>query len=96
MLFMPGFPGIRSKMANPRRRKPSTDDAVPEISNLGRRFAARRIELRLTQQTLADLAGVSRYSVQALERGSGGVKLASVVDIADVLGLRIDATIEPE
>lgn len=83
-------------MANPRRRKLSTDDAMPEISNLGRRFAARRIELRLTQQTLADLAGVSRYSVQALERGSGGVKLASVVEIADVLGLRLTASIESE
>ena len=83
-------------MADPRRRKPSTDDAVPEISNLGRSFAARRIELRLTQQTLADLAGVSRYSVQALERGSGGIKLASVVDIADALGLRLNATNEAE
>jgi hypothetical protein len=51
-------------VADPRRRKPSADDAVPEISNLGRFFAARRIELRLTQQALADLAGVSRYSVQ--------------------------------
>jgi DNA-binding XRE family transcriptional regulator len=96
MLFMPGFPGIRSEVADPRRRKPSTDDAVPEISNLGRFFAARRIELRLTQQTLADLAGVSRYSVQALERGSGGIKLASVVDIADILGLRLIATNESE
>jgi DNA-binding XRE family transcriptional regulator len=95
-LLMPAFSGIRSHMANPRRRKPSSDDAVPEISNLGRSFAARRIELRLTQQTVADLAGVSRYSVQALERGSGGIKLASVVDIADVLGLRLKATNEAE
>jgi hypothetical protein len=39
---------------------------------------------------------VSRYSVQALERGSGGIKLASVVDIADALGLRLKATNEAE
>jgi hypothetical protein len=39
---------------------------------------------------------VSRYSVQALERGSGGIKLASVVDIADILGLRLQATNESE
>jgi DNA-binding XRE family transcriptional regulator len=83
-------------VADPRRRKASTDDAVPEISNLGRSFSARRIELRLTQQTLADLAGVSRYSVQALERGSGGIKLASVVDIAGAFGLRLKATNEAE
>jgi DNA-binding XRE family transcriptional regulator len=96
MQLMPDVPGIRSEVAGPRRRKPSTGDAVPEISNLGRFFAARRIELRLTQQTLADLAGVSRYSVQALERGSRGIKLASVVNIADILGLRLQATNESE
>lgn len=48
--------------------------------------------LRLTQQTLADLAGVSRYSVQSLEQGSGSTKLASVIEIAGVLGLRIDVS----
>ncbi|QBJ97775.1 helix-turn-helix domain-containing protein [Rhodococcus sp. ABRD24] len=62
---------------------------MPEITRIGERFAERRIELRLTQQTLADLAGVSRSSVQSLEYGSGSVKLASVVDIAEVLGLRL-------
>jgi transcriptional regulator with XRE-family HTH domain len=46
--------------------------------------------LRLTQQTLADLAGVSRSSVQALERGSGSVKFGFVVEIADILGLHLD------
>ncbi|MDQ2723654.1 MAG: helix-turn-helix domain-containing protein [Actinomycetota bacterium] len=43
----------------------------------------------MTQQMLADLAGVSRSSVQALEYGTGSVKLASVVEIADVLGIRL-------
>jgi len=38
---------------------------------------------------LADLAGVSRSSVQALEYGTGSIRLASVVEIADVLGLRL-------
>jgi len=46
--------------------------------------------VRLTQQTLADLAGVSRSSVQALERGSGSVKFGSLVEIADILGIHID------
>ncbi len=62
---------------------------MPEITRIGERFAARRVELRLTQQTLADLAGVSRSSVQALEYGTGSVKLASVV-IANVLGVRLE------
>jgi transcriptional regulator with XRE-family HTH domain len=65
---------------------------MPDIARIGRVFAERRIALRLTQQTLADLAGVSRSSVQSLERGSGSVKFGSVVEIADVLGMRIDVS----
>lgn len=62
---------------------------MPEIARIGEAFAARRIQLGLTQQLLADLAGVSRYSVQALEHGTGSVKLASVLEIADILGVRL-------
>jgi transcriptional regulator with XRE-family HTH domain len=65
---------------------------MPEITRIGKLFAARRVQLGLTQQVLADLAGVSRYSVQAHEYATGSVKLASVVDIADVLGLRLEIT----
>lgn len=57
-------------MAGPRRRRPGSDPAMPEITRIGQSFADRRIALRLTQQTLADLAGVSRSTVQALERGA--------------------------
>jgi transcriptional regulator with XRE-family HTH domain len=45
---------------------------------------------------LADLAGVSRSSVQSLERGRGAIKFGSVVEIADVLGLHIDASASPQ
>ncbi len=79
-------------MAGPRRSKPQLDTSMPDIARIGRAFAERRIALRLTQQTLADLAGVSRSSVQALERGSGSVKFGYVVEIADILGLRIDVS----
>jgi transcriptional regulator with XRE-family HTH domain len=69
---------------------------MPEIARIGQAFAERRIELRLTQQTLADLAGVSRSSVQSLERGSGSIKFGSVVEIADILGLHIDVSTAAE
>lgn len=77
-------------MSRPRRTRPHAENPMPEIARIGRAFAERRIKLRLTQQTLADLAGVSRSSVQSLERGSGSVKFGSVVEIAGVLGMRID------
>lgn len=76
-------------MADPRKTQPRRDDSMPEITGIGRQIAARRVELHLTQQTLAALAGVSRWSLQALEYGSGSVKLASVVQIADALGLQL-------
>lgn len=80
----------------PRRRKPKRDDAMPEIARIGAVFTDRRIALRLTQQTLADLAGVSRSTVQSLERGSGSISFGSVVEIADALGLHIDVNATAE
>lgn len=79
-------------MAGPRRTNPRLDDSMPDIARIGRVFAERRITLRLTQQTVADLAGISRSSVQSLEKGSASVKLGSVVEIAGILGLRIDVS----
>ncbi|KJF19549.1 MULTISPECIES: helix-turn-helix domain-containing protein [Rhodococcus] len=76
-------------MSQPRRSSPTRSSPMPEIARIGELFAERRVQLRLTQQTLADLAGVSRSSVQALEYGTGSVKLASIVEIADALGLRL-------
>lgn len=76
-------------MAGPRRTRPTANAAKPEIARIGRLFAERRIALRLTQQTLADLAGVSRSSVQALERGAGSIKLGSVVEVAEALGMHL-------
>ncbi|BBZ14764.1 helix-turn-helix domain-containing protein [Mycobacterium branderi] len=66
---------------------------MPEITRIGQSFADRRIALRLTQQTLADLAGVSRSTVQALERGSGSVKFGTVIEIAEVLGMQIHTSV---
>lgn len=76
-------------MSVPRRTKLVRQSPMPEIARIGAAFAARRIQLGLTQQLVADLAGVSRYSVQALEHGTGSVKLASILEIADILGLRL-------
>lgn len=76
-------------MARPRRTSPSRMTTVPEIGRIGDELARRRVELRLTQQMLADLAGVSRSTVQAAEYGTGAVKLASIVEIGAVLELRV-------
>jgi DNA-binding XRE family transcriptional regulator len=89
---MPRKSCIRTIVPDPRRTKPSRRSPMPEIARIGEAFAARRIQLGLTQQLLADLAGVSRYSVQALEHGTGSVKLASVLEVVEILGLRLQLT----
>ncbi|OBJ68075.1 transcriptional regulator [Mycobacterium sp. 1274756.6] len=66
---------------------------MPVIAELAERIAARRIDLQLTQQALAELAGVSRSSVQAIEYGAGSVKLELVAAIVEVLGL--DLAVSP-
>jgi transcriptional regulator with XRE-family HTH domain len=80
----------------PRRRRSQHDDSMSEIARIGGVFTERRITLRLTQQTLADLAGVSRSSVQSLERGSGSISFGAVIEIADILGLHIEVSTATE
>jgi transcriptional regulator with XRE-family HTH domain len=69
---------------------------MPEMAGIARRFTDRRLALRLTQQGLADLAGVTRYSVQSLERGDSSLKFASVLQIAVALGLHLHASAASE
>ncbi|WP_163699111.1 helix-turn-helix domain-containing protein [Mycolicibacterium sarraceniae] len=69
---------------------------MPELAGISRAFVERRLALRLTQQTLADLAGVSRYSVQTLEAGTGATRIDSVLEIANILGLRLDVRPDEE
>lgn len=83
-------------MAGPRRTQPGRRSVMPENSSLAKAFADRRVTLRLTQQGLADLAGVSRYSIQSLERGDGSTKLSSVLQIAEALGLHLDVSTTAE
>ena len=52
---------------------------------------ARRAELGLRQDELADLAGVSTRFVHSLEAGKPTVQLDRVVDVLEVLGLELAA-----
>ena len=61
------------------------------MAGLAQTFVDRRLTLRLTQQNLADLAGVSRYSVQSVERADDSIRVSSVLAIAEVLGRQITA-----
>ncbi|WP_442904574.1 helix-turn-helix domain-containing protein [Gordonia sp. (in: high G+C Gram-positive bacteria)] len=62
---------------------------MPALTSIGATIADRRRGLNLTQQTLSDLSGVSRSTVQALEYGSGSIRLEALTAVAEVLGLHI-------
>ena len=47
---------------------------------------------RLSQDELAALSGLSRRPIYDLERGSGGVKIGTLIKILDALGLELTIT----
>ena len=49
----------------------------------------RRRFLKINQQELADLAGVSINTVVAVERGTGNPQLDTLLSICNVLGLKL-------
>lgn len=54
---------------------------------MGAAFAARRRELGILQQSLADAAGISRSTLHTIEHGGTGVRWEKVAAVADALGM---------
>jgi len=53
----------------------------------------RREMLRVTQETLAELAGVGLRTLKQLESGKGNPTLETIQKLADVLGMEISLQI---
>ena len=68
---------------------PSEREDTHERAHLEDVVRARRRQLELRQEDLADLAGVSLRFVQALEAGKRSVQLDRVEAVLAVLGLRL-------
>jgi transcriptional regulator with XRE-family HTH domain len=68
----------------------ATATRIHSPEQLGRAIRTRRRELRLTQQTVADLTGVNRVVVGQLEHGKSTVQLRIVLLIVQVLGMEIE------
>lgn len=63
-------------------------DTVDEIlSGLGVRLAEHRKSRRLTQEELAHRAGLSKRTVERLEKAASGVRLSAFVAACQILGL---------
>jgi HTH-type transcriptional regulator / antitoxin HipB len=65
----------------------ATATRIQSPEQLGRAIRARRRELHLTQQTVADLTGINRAVVIQLEHGKSTIQLRIVLLIVQVLGM---------
>ena len=61
-----------------------TDEAI--LGELGERLAQRRLELQLSQETLAEQAGVSKRTVERVEAGAT-TQMSTMIRVMRVLGL---------
>jgi len=69
-----------------------TDEAI--LGELGKRFAQRRLEMQLSQEMLAEQAGVSKRTVERVESGAT-TQISTMIRILRVLGLldRLEALV---
>lgn len=63
------------------------DDRITTPEELGRRVRERRVEIRLTQGELAEVARVSPRFVSELENGKQTAQLAGIQRVLAALGL---------
>lgn len=59
------------------------------MKTIGETIKKRRTELQITQQTLADLAGVGINTLVAMERGTGNPSLSTLQSVLNTLGLEL-------
>ena len=65
-----------------------------DSKEIGTIIRERRKHLGVSQQTLADLAGVGINTLVAIERGVGNPQLSTLLIILETLGLEIDIHIK--
>lgn len=64
------------------------------LEDVGKVIRSRRQILRITQQELADLAGVNINTIVAIERGTGNPKIETMLAIYDVLGMQMNVKLK--
>lgn len=79
----------RNRCAAVRRlaQNPAMDGGDGGVERLGAALRAERLAAGLTQQDLAEFAGVDRHVVAAIERGQVAAQVRRMVNLFDLLGL---------
>ena len=60
-----------------------------DIKGIGSVLRVRRKFLRITQEDLADISGISERTLRDIEKGLANPELASLLKLCEVLGLEI-------
>lgn len=67
---------------------------APARQALGRRIAAARVDANLTQEKLAQLAGVDRSTLQRIELGQNDPRFSHLLLIARALKVHVTELLE--
>lgn len=59
------------------------------LENLIQTIKQRRVMMRVTQETLAELSGVGLRTLKQFESGKGNPTLLTIQKLADVLGMEV-------
>ncbi len=65
---------------------------VKDPSEIGSFVKKKRKEMNVTQDELANFAGLSRVGVVKLEKDEGDIKLSTLIKVANLLGFEIVLT----
>jgi DNA-binding XRE family transcriptional regulator len=71
------------------------DDNQAVLAHVANNMKRLRAEQNISQQTLADVSGVSRRMVAAIENGNSNISLAKLGQIATVLGVSFATIVSP-
>lgn len=65
-----------------------------EPNEMGKIIAKRRIDLKLDQQNLAEMSGVTVKTLYLIEKGTGNPSLNTLNKVLNLLGLTIQVEIK--
>jgi transcriptional regulator with XRE-family HTH domain len=74
---------------SPHRADPRSATAIDQI--IGDRIRARRLEINVSQERLAEAIGVTFQQIQKYEKGVNRVSAATLIRIADALDAQVPA-----
>lgn len=63
---------------------------------IGKRMKARRKELHLTQEQMAEKLDISVKHYGGVERGMAGLSIENLIETSDILGMSLDYLIKGE